>query len=59
MNDQDASKPPMRPALVPKHPPLAPRAPSSIPHVSPTGIIKERDENGWRRWLGRKRKSRD
>lgn len=48
----------MREALVPKHPPLPARAPSPIPHVSPTGIIKEHDERGWR-WFRRKRKQRD
>ncbi len=58
MKDQDASTPPMREALVPTHPPLAPYAPSPVPHLSPTGIIKEDDERGWR-WFRRKRKPRD
>jgi hypothetical protein len=58
MTDWDTSTPPMREALVPKHPPLAPRAPSPIPHVSPTGIIKEREKREWP-WFKRKRKPRD
>lgn len=61
MKDQDASTPPMREALVPSQPPLAPRAPSSIPHVSPSGIIREHDERWWHwwHWFSRRRTSLD
>lgn len=58
MNDHDASTPPMQEAVVPTHPPLPPYAPSPVPHLSPTGIIKQRDGRLWR-WLERKRASRE
>lgn len=50
VNDQNVSTPPMREALVPSQPPLAPRAPSSIPHVGPRGIIKEGEPRWWKRF---------
>jgi hypothetical protein len=45
MGTQDASTPPRREALAPSPTPIPARAPSSVPHVSPTGIIKEDDGN--------------
>jgi len=55
-----AAKPPpeepeLRPALEPSPHPLPPRAPSSIPHVGPGGIIKE-PKPLWPRLLRRMRR---
>jgi hypothetical protein len=58
----DVMSTPDTPMLPRREPlPLSPTtlpAPSSVPHVSPSGIIKEDDERGWR-WFRRKRKRRE
>jgi len=58
MSDPDQPTPPYREALKPSSPPMAMPAPSSIPHVSPHGIIKDDNPREWR-WFWRKRKPRD
>ncbi len=56
MSDSDIPTPRYR-ETVPPSPTTLP-APSSVPHVSAYGIIKEEDEYGWR-WFWRKRKPRE
>lgn len=58
IQDEYAPTSPTREPLIPSQPPALPYPPSGVPHMSPTGIIRERDGRGWR-WFRRKRKPRD
>jgi hypothetical protein len=58
MTTQDVPPPSRREPLAPSPTPISLPAPSSVPHLSPTGIIKDDKNSAWH-WLRRKRKRRN